>query len=83
MKRSWAFSFAFGGASSESEAFRARHEVKLKQRKIKFKPRIKLIHKRVHLEQIQKQILLRLGPGASISSTFFILFYFILFYLPH
>ena len=27
MKRSWAFSFAFGGASSESEAFRARHEV--------------------------------------------------------
>ena len=25
MKRSWAFSFAFGGASSESEAFRARN----------------------------------------------------------
>ena len=43
MKRSWAFSLAFGGASSESEAFQARHEVP-RERKRQFTYSITLTH---------------------------------------
>ena len=38
MKRSWAFSLAFGGASLENEAFRARHEAPRERNSITLLP---------------------------------------------